>query len=50
MANELVGGLYGISIGKIFFGESMFSLRAECLQSRFYHPSSGIGTKLAFGW
>lgn len=24
-ANKLVGGLYGISIGKIFFGESMFS-------------------------
>ena len=24
--NELVGGLYGLSLGKIFFGESMFSL------------------------
>jgi leucyl/phenylalanyl-tRNA--protein transferase len=24
---ELVGGLYGIAIGKVFFGESMFSLR-----------------------
>lgn len=24
--NELVGGLYGIRLGKIFFGESMFSL------------------------
>lgn len=23
--NELVGGLYGVSIGRIFFGESMFS-------------------------
>jgi leucyl/phenylalanyl-tRNA--protein transferase len=23
--NELVGGLYGVKIGKIFFGESMFS-------------------------
>ena len=23
--NELVGGLYGIKLGKIFFGESMFS-------------------------
>ena len=22
---ELVGGLYGIAMGKIFFGESMFS-------------------------
>ncbi len=24
--NELVGGLYGVTIGKCFFGESMFSL------------------------
>lgn len=24
--NKIVGGLYGISIGKIFFGESMFTL------------------------
>lgn len=26
---ELVGGLYGVSIGKIFFGESMFSRRSN---------------------
>ncbi|MBS1935633.1 MAG: leucyl/phenylalanyl-tRNA--protein transferase, partial [Bacteroidetes bacterium] len=25
MNNELVGGLYGIRLGKVFFGESMFS-------------------------
>lgn len=25
LADELVGGLYGVSIGKCFFGESMFS-------------------------
>jgi leucyl/phenylalanyl-tRNA--protein transferase len=25
MGNELVGGLYGISLGKVFFGESMFA-------------------------
>ena len=25
LGNELVGGLYGILIGKVFFGESMFS-------------------------
>jgi len=24
--NELVGGLYGVNIGQVFFGESMFSL------------------------
>ncbi|MBT8190916.1 MAG: leucyl/phenylalanyl-tRNA--protein transferase [Saprospiraceae bacterium] len=27
--NEIVGGLYGLSIGKIFYGESMFSLQAN---------------------
>ena len=27
--NELVGGLYGIALGKVFFGESMFSLKAD---------------------
>jgi leucyl/phenylalanyl-tRNA--protein transferase len=26
---ELVGGLYGVAIGKVFFGESMFSLLAD---------------------
>ena len=25
--NELTGGLYGLCIGKVFFGESMFSAR-----------------------
>lgn len=27
--NQLVGGLYGIALGKVFFGESMFS-RVKC--------------------
>ena len=27
--NDLVGGLYGVSIGKAFFGESMFSLKTD---------------------
>jgi len=27
--DKLVGGLYGISLGKVFFGESMFSLEAD---------------------
>lgn len=27
--NELVGGLYGIGLGKVFFGESMFSLMSN---------------------
>ncbi len=27
--DELVGGLYGVSLGKVFFGESMFSWRPD---------------------
>lgn len=27
--NELVGGLYGVSVGSAFFGESMFSRRTD---------------------
>ena len=28
-SNELVGGLYGVSLGRAFFGESMFSRRTD---------------------
>lgn len=27
--NELVGGLYGVALGRVFFGESMFSRRSN---------------------
>ena len=33
--NELVGGLYGIKLGKIFFGESMFSKQANASKFAF---------------
>ncbi|MDH5179371.1 MAG: leucyl/phenylalanyl-tRNA--protein transferase [Gammaproteobacteria bacterium] len=33
--NKLAGGLYGISIGKIFFGESMFSLERDASKVAF---------------
>ncbi len=33
--DELIGGLYGIAIGKIFFGESMFSLEANASKIAF---------------
>jgi leucyl/phenylalanyl-tRNA--protein transferase len=33
--NELVGGLYGLAIGNIFFGESMFSLRTNASKIAF---------------
>lgn len=29
LENELVGGLYGVAIGRVFCGESMFSLRPD---------------------
>jgi leucyl/phenylalanyl-tRNA--protein transferase len=33
---ELVGGLYGISIGKVFCGESMFSKKSDASKAAFY--------------
>jgi leucyl/phenylalanyl-tRNA---protein transferase len=33
--NELVGGLYGVRLGKIFFGESMFSTMANASKYAF---------------
>ncbi len=33
--NELIGGLYGIKIGKVFFGESMFSKKANASKFAF---------------
>ena len=35
--NILVGGLYGIAMGRVFFGESMFSLRANASKVGFSH-------------
>ena len=32
---ELVGGLYGVSIGKVFFGESMFARRSDASKIGF---------------
>ena len=34
---ELVGGLYGIAIGKAFFGESMFHTVTDASKVAFYH-------------
>ena len=34
---ELVGGLYGIGIGKVFCGESMFHKRSNTSKLAFYH-------------
>ncbi|MEQ8231818.1 MAG: leucyl/phenylalanyl-tRNA--protein transferase [Gammaproteobacteria bacterium] len=34
---ELVGGLYGVAIGRVFFGESMFSRRRDASKVAFVH-------------
>ena len=34
---DLVGGLYGIALGKIFFGESMFSRKTDASKIAFVH-------------
>lgn len=35
--DELVGGLYGVSMGKVFFGESMFARRTDASKIGFAH-------------
>lgn len=35
--DELVGGLYGVAIGKVFFGESMFARRTDASKVAFVH-------------
>ena len=34
---EMVGGLYGLAIGKVFFGESMFHAVTDASKVAFYH-------------
>lgn len=34
---ELIGGLYGVAIGKVFFGESMFSKRTDASKIAFVY-------------
>lgn len=35
--NTLVGGLYGVSIGQVFFGESMFHIESNASKIAFYY-------------
>lgn len=37
MEGELAGGLYGVSVGKVFCGESMFSLRPDASKIALVH-------------
>lgn len=44
--NKLVGGLYGIKLGDVFFGESMFHLESNTSKLAFYHLVSHFQLKL----
>ncbi len=35
--DELAGGLYGVSLGRVFFGESMFARRSNASKVAFVH-------------
>jgi len=37
MEDKLVGGLYGVSLGRMFYGESMFSLATDASKIAFVH-------------
>lgn len=37
LGGELAGGLYGVSIGRVFFGESMFSRRTDASKVAFVY-------------
>lgn len=41
--NELVGGLYGLSIGSVFFGESMFSRKPDASKAAFIILAQTLG-------
>lgn len=42
MDGELAGGLYGVAVGRIFCGESMFSRRADASKIAFAHLARGL--------
>ena len=42
--DELVGGLYGVSIGKLFFGESMFHHVTDASKIAFAHLMQMMAT------
>lgn len=42
---ELVGGIYGVDIGRAFFGESMFSRRTHASKAAFHHLVARLRTE-----
>ena len=47
--DELVGGLYGVSLGKCFFGESMFSKVSNASKAALIHMTASLKQK-GFSW
>jgi len=45
LGDKLVGGLYGVSMGKAFFGESMFSLASDASKVAFKALSDVLGSR-----
>lgn len=43
--NELVGGLYGVSIGRMFYGESMFSRMRDASKIALVHLCQFLGQR-----
>jgi leucyl/phenylalanyl-tRNA--protein transferase len=48
MDGELVGGLYGMALGRMFYGESMFSRRTDASKIAVAHLAAQLG-KWNFG-
>ncbi|MEP7207914.1 MAG: leucyl/phenylalanyl-tRNA--protein transferase [Casimicrobiaceae bacterium] len=44
--DELVGGLYGVTIGKMFFGESMFALHPDASKVAMVHLVAILRSKV----
>ncbi|TVP91246.1 MAG: leucyl/phenylalanyl-tRNA--protein transferase [Pseudomonadaceae bacterium] len=40
---QLVGGLYGVALGRVFFGESMFSWQTNASKTAFIHLVRKLG-------
>lgn len=43
MGGELAGGLYGVAIGRMFYGESMFSFRTDASKIALAHLAAQLG-------
>ena len=41
--SDLVGGVYGVSLGALFFGESMFSLESNASKVALFQLMQGVG-------